>query len=217
MVKNILYVFPPPSLAVRSILPLFFFPPHTDLTHLPPIKHHQVDVGFGSSNPIHPLLLTDGTTGRGAPGIEAQLLRRSIPDHTQPDQRCWVLETRDATSNRWSDQYCFTEVEWLPQDFDIINYRTSHDPESWFVYALTVTRLLLDDNDGGEGRGQEAIGTVTLTGDTVKRRLGPNESETLQVCRSETERVEMLQKWFGIKLNESEIRGIRGISTEIKV
>jgi hypothetical protein len=36
------------------------------------------------------------------------------------------------------------------------------------------------------------------------------------VCKTEDERMEALEKWFGIRLTEEEKQGIRGWSTELK-
>ena len=106
--------------------------------------------------------------------------------------------------------YCFTEFEWLPQDFEIINYRTSKDPKSWFTYKLALARTLIDE----ETR-TKAIGMITLTERKVARRIGTGEKEVLVEAKSEAERVQALRQWFGIVLTPEEERGIRSMPSEI--
>jgi len=121
-----------------------------------------------------------------------------------------VLELKNTTTNKWSGGYCFTEFEWLPQDFEIINYRTSKDPKSWFTYKLALARTLIDE----ETR-TKAIGMITLTERKVARRIGTGEKEVLVEAKSEAERVQALRQWFGIVLTPEEERGIRSMPSEI--
>jgi len=128
---------------------------------------------------------------------DTRLVYCTIANYTT-DQKLWVLETRSAMSNIWAVGYCFSELEFLPEDFVHFNYRTYDDPTSWFTYRLIVTKVLLDEQGG-----EEAVGTVTLIGDTLNKRVEPNAAEDVVVCKSERERVE---KWFGVKLKDEDYR-----------
>lgn len=143
------------------------------------------------------------------PGSFVRLVHRHIAPNTT-GHKAWVLELKNTTTNKWSGGYCFTEFEWLPQDFEIINYRTSKDPKSWFTYKLALARTLIDE----ETR-TKAIGMITLTERKVARRIGTGEKEVLVEAKSEAERVQALRQWFGIVLTPEEERGIRSMPSEI--
>lgn len=143
------------------------------------------------------------------PGSFVRLVHRAIAPNTT-SQHVWVLELKNTTTNQWSAGYCFTEFEWLPQDFEILNYRTSRDPKSWFTYKLVLVRTLIDD----ETR-TRPVGTIILTGAKVERRIGTGKKEVLVEAKSEAERVRALEQWFGVVLRPDEVRGIQSMPTEI--
>jgi arylamine N-acetyltransferase len=124
----------------------------------------------------------------------------------------WVLETQDSHSKTWKNAYCFSEQEFLPQDFVTLNFRTMTDPKCWFTFILIMARVSLKDGGNGE---KEAEGTLTLRGDTLNRRIGGGETEVVEKCGSEQERVAVLKRYFGVELNKEEIQGIVGTKTAI--
>ena len=65
-------------------------------------------------------------------------------------------------------------------------------------------------------RGEKAIGTATMVGRSVSKRIGSGKSEVMQEFKSEAERVTALEQWFGVKLRDDEINGIVGMPTEIR-
>ncbi len=71
-----------------------------------------------------------------------------------------------------------TELEFLPEDFTIINYYMSQSRESWFTFYVVCVRMLLDE------KGEAIVGDLTLFNDTLKRRVGAT-SEVLQCFASE--------------------------------
>ena len=161
---------------------------------------------------MHPIPLTKGLeqAHESVPGSFARLVNRPIASNTT-DQNVWVLELKNATTDTWSGGYCFTEVEWLPQDFEILNYRTSKDHKSWFTYRLVLVRTLIDE----ETR-TKAIGTIILMENKVERRLNGGNKEILVEAKNEAERVQALRQWFGIILLPEEERGIRAMPSEIR-
>jgi hypothetical protein len=62
---------------------------------------------------------------------------------------------------------------------------------------------------------EEILGKRMLVNDTVKENLG-GKTKIVQECQSETERVEALEKWFGMSFTQEEREGIRGYVTELK-
>ncbi|KAH6954125.1 hypothetical protein DER45DRAFT_596063 [Fusarium avenaceum] len=123
------------------------------------LQQLRVDVGFGSASPISPLPLPEASSKEqeAVPGSLMRLVNRAIAPNTT-DHKFWVLELKNTTTNAWSAAFCFAELVWLPQDFDIINYRTQQDQKSWFTYKLVLVRMLIDE----ETR-TKAIGSIILT------------------------------------------------------
>ena len=106
--------------------------------------------------------------------------------------------------------YCFSTLEWLPSDFEIINYRTSTDRASWFTHRLVLVRILINE----ETR-TKATGTVILTNAKIERRIGEAEKEVVLDAKTEKERIDGLKKWFEIELTPDEENGIRGTATAL--
>jgi len=171
-------------------------------------KRYHIDVGFANFGAWIPMPLEEGAMVKGIPGIDVRLAYRQNP-HFVSDQKCWFVETRDATSQQWKNGYCFTEVEFLPQDFGYLNYRTMSDPESWFTFTLILTRLWPSED------GDEVLGSLTMVNEAIQRRVGGGAAETVASCKTETERVQALDKWFGISLTEEEAKGVVGCKIEL--
>ncbi|KAI1616781.1 N-hydroxyarylamine O-acetyltransferase [Exophiala viscosa] len=176
-------------------------------------QKYLADVGFGSQPLIDALPLDKTSTKayRSVPGAECRLVYRNIASNTDPSQKLWVFETRNKTKPGWAGGYCFSELEWLPSDFDIINYRTSNDPKSWFTHRLVLAKILIDD----ETR-TNPTGTLIVSGNVIERRLGEAKKEVVVDAKSENERVLGLRTWFGIVLRPEEERGIAGMASEIR-
>ncbi|KAL8790252.1 MAG: hypothetical protein Q9195_006475 [Heterodermia aff. obscurata] len=174
-------------------------------------QKYMLDVGFGSDCATRPLPLTNSLeTGDVLHGIGAQQLRliySSIEPATSPDQNLWIFQRRYSASDEWRTAYCFTELEFLPRDYGMMNYYTSTCRTVFFTYAIIVVKLVMD--------GEELAGEVIMTGSEVKRRIR-GKTEHLVSCKSEGERVAALERWFRLRLTSEERRGIRGTVTELK-
>ena len=170
-------------------------------------KKYAVDVGFGSQCPCEPILLRDHETIHNVPTSQGRLAYRNIAPNTDPNQRLWVYEIRDDSHSAWTAGYCFSELEFIPADFESMNFRTSFSKTSWFTYVRMLAKIILDDEEN-------PIGMLSFSGHEVKRRL-EGESEIVDSCKTEKERVDALKKWFGIELRGDEIRGIRNMVTEL--
>lgn len=184
-----------------------------NIVTLPSAQAYMVDVGFGSDGPIRPLpLLNSLETGDTYPGVGAQQLRLihdTIANTTNrnPSQKLWIFQRRHSPADEWLAAYCFTEQEFLPRDYAMMNYYTSTSRTVFFTYAIVVVKMIME--------GEEVVGQVILSGDEVKRRI-KGVTEHLVTCKGEGERVEALEKWFGVKLTGEERRGIGGMVTELK-
>ena len=174
-------------------------------------QKYMLDVGFGSDCATRPLPLSNSLeTGDVLQGIGAQQLRliySSIASTTSPDQKIWIFQRRYSPSDEWRTAYCFTELEFLPRDYGMMNYYTSTCRTVFFTYAIIAVKLVME--------GEEIVGEMILTGSEVKRRIR-GETEHLMSCKSEGERVGALERWFGLRLTAEERRGISGTVTELK-
>lgn len=169
----------------------------------------QVDVGFGNNNAIAPLLLREGTrASRIAPG-EMRLVRDSIAEFIDKTQKVWIYQVRYNLDSNWLPMICFSDVEFLSQDFDVMNFCVSQNRTSWFTQVVVCTRMVLDEDE------REIIGQVVLLGNEVKRRIR-GKSEVLEVMSCEQDRVKALGRYFDMHFRGCEIEGIRGLSSELK-
>lgn len=187
---------------------------------------------------LEPIKLEKGQMGKGMLGWWQRLDYRTPADYTQADQKVWVVDVTDewaegAGTNGteapereyaavrsppgYRAAYCFSDVEWLPADFESLNYRTCRDPRSIFVQMFMMTKPILNDD------GTNCVGQLTLVKDELSRTMMDDdhagkchEKEVLAKCTTEEERVAALKEWFGIELTGDEIRGIHGLASEIR-
>lgn len=178
-------------------------------------KPYLVDVGFGSNSPTFPVPLEDGYTALNIdPGHSMRLTHGHILDNTsavrkRPQQELWMYEIRFNDEAPWLPAYCFSEIEFLPRDFETMNFFVSKSPSSWFTFCVVALNYVMDPET------ERIVGDVTLFGNEIKkRRYGV--SEKLMEITSEADRVLALERFLGIKLSEGEREGIKGMSTCLK-
>ncbi|KAJ5776772.1 Arylamine N-acetyltransferase [Penicillium odoratum] len=170
-------------------------------------QKYLIDVGFGSNGPHQPVPLIHEFETHNVGDQSIRLIYGPITQHTSNGQFLWQYEICNA-GGAWIPAYCFTETEFLPEDFTIINYYMSTSPDSWFVHNVLCVRMILDDE------GEKVIGDLTLFDDTLKRRMGAT-SEVLQFFASEEERVAALEKYFHIPISKAERESIRQTTSAI--
>ncbi|KAL9594917.1 MAG: hypothetical protein Q9179_005187 [Wetmoreana sp. 5 TL-2023] len=168
---------------------------------------YMVDVGFGGNGATAPLPLKEDMVHQMIAPSQMRLIRTTLPEHTDANQRVWIYQVRQTPDDHWLPIYCFTEVEFLPQDYEMMNFWTSQSRKSFFTYATMLAKMVME-----EGR---LVGTVTMKDAEAKKRMG-NEVVETRTCRNERERLEVLREWFGIRLTQEEEKGIRGMVTELK-
>ena len=189
------------------------FPINTFRSHMVNIvilddRKYLVDVGFGAEGPFHPIPMISGLE---IPGIHPQLLGleyKSLPMHTDPHQRAWVFSQKSLSDDAWTEAYAFTEIEWFPEDFAVINLRPMTSPDSIFKQAVICMKALLNPDTG------ELEGTITLFENEVKQKIRGVVVKS-EKFTSEAERVEGLEKWFDIRLTQEERVGIKGLPSEL--
>ncbi|KAI4129771.1 MAG: hypothetical protein LQ338_002081 [Usnochroma carphineum] len=170
-------------------------------------KKYMVDVGFGSNGATAPLQLVENEVQeRIGPG-EMRLIRSKIAEQTDPNQRLWIYQIRHTPDSEWEPTYCFTGTEFLPQDYELMNFWTSQNRRSFFTYSIMMAKMIMED-----GR---LVGAVTMKDAEAKKRIGKEVVET-RVCKSEQERLQVMREWFGIRLTQEEERAIRGTVAELR-
>ncbi|KAL1310685.1 hypothetical protein AAFC00_000946 [Neodothiora populina] len=190
-----------------------------------------VDTGFGAKCPTKPLELNRDVPTRitnMAPKQESRIRWTNIPDNVNKSQLIWVYEFRYDVKADWIPAYCFSETEFLPNDYAMMSFFTSHNPKSWFTYSVVCVKMVMGKRSSSTTTttprqyGQQAaeqlqdsevedeiVGDVTLFNNEVKRRVH-GEAETVERLETEDQRVAALKKWFGISLTDSERDGIKG-------
>lgn len=124
-------------------------------------------------------------------------------------QGLWALEHRVSPANEWTPSYTFALTEFFPKDFEIMNYAVRSRPTSFWTYSILCLRMIFDEEV------DDITGLLVLQGDRLKQRMH-TESETLMQCADEHERVEVLEKHFGIHLSHAEQLDILGTVTQLK-
>ncbi|KAF7984278.1 hypothetical protein HWV62_16136 [Athelia sp. TMB] len=171
---------------------------------------YAVDVGFGGDGPTKPMPMIDGHVVQNLGTQEVRLVLGNIPEQVDRSQKLWIYQYRNGVDKPWNSFYSFSEVEFLHQDFEVMNWYTSRNPQSFQTFTVLVVRYLRSE-------GENLInGKVMLVNGMVKRNLGAR-TEVVVECTTEEERVEALEKYFGITLTDEEKEGIRGWGTELGV
>ncbi|KAJ5949268.1 hypothetical protein N7454_000852 [Penicillium verhagenii] len=179
-------------------------------THVTGADYLQVDVGFGNNCAVAPLLLQEGET---APHIgnnsEMRLIKDTLDEFVNKAQKVWIYQTRYSPTSDWVPSFCFSDVEFLPQDFEMMNVNVSTSRTSWFTQAVVCVLMIMDQSE------ENIIGQYVMSGKELKKRVH-GESQMLQILQNEDDRVKALAKYFGISLRQNEIQGIQGLSSELK-
>ncbi|OAA45593.1 N-acetyltransferase family protein [Metarhizium rileyi] len=170
---------------------------------------YNVDVGFGSHEPMRPIPLLHNYTFTQIAPRQGKLEYRSIAQHTDPSQRAWVYSTREHPSAPWQECNMFVETEFFAADYEAMNLSTMSAGTSFFVQNVVGMRAILDD-------AAEVAGVYTLLGNRVKRQMRDQDAELVAELETEHDRVRAMEDYFGVRLTALERRGIRGLPTELK-
>lgn len=140
---------------------------------------------------------------------QMRLVKDSLLEFADQSQKVWVYQTRSDPESHWIPNFAFTETEFLPQDFGVMNFSVSQSPTSWFTQVFVCMRMIMDVS------GWEIVGQCIMSDREVKRRVC-GETETLETLESEADRVKALAKWFDMHLREDEAQAITGMVSMIR-
>ena len=171
-----------------------------------------VDVGMGTMGPCIPYPLKDGHEQVSIEPRKIRLQLRPIAEsHASPTNgvnppKLWCYDVclkpgKDGEEDKWIPYYCFTETEFLPQDYEMMSWFTSTNKKCFFTYTVVVMKMLLDE------AGEKIIGNITLVNDGVMKNVGADR-EQLRTLKTEQDRIEALKEFFGIELTEEEKKEI---------
>lgn len=168
---------------------------------------YLVDVAMGTTTPSQPMLLEDGLTCSGIGLTTCRLRWDTIPDYTDEDCKLWIFEQNNDGKSGFQPTYCFSELEFLAGDYEVMKAGTTHNRNSWFTWRMVVVRTVLDEEE-------DVVGTIILVNDSLKRRIN-GKTEHIATFKYEDERIAALKEWFGIELSEDEKSGIKGAVTAL--
>ncbi|KAF2271585.1 arylamine N-acetyltransferase 1 [Westerdykella ornata] len=169
---------------------------------------YHVDVGFGGNGPVVPMKLNkDGLVQPHINPASARLQWRNIPGNSDPDQRLWVYEVRINDESDFQMMYCFTELEFLPCDYAVMNYFTSTSQRSFFTRVIVAERKVLDD----EGN---IIGQLIMNNGDIKWRINGKKTKEI-IFETEEDRLKHLEEHFGIVFSPVEREHIKGLPSRL--
>ncbi|EME40322.1 hypothetical protein DOTSEDRAFT_56541 [Dothistroma septosporum NZE10] len=179
----------------------------------------MIDVGFGGDGAITPIPLVDCTgTERTYLNLgtqENRLVRDWIPAqaHRTEGSKLWIYQYRNGPEKDWNAFYAFAEVEAMENDFKVANRFTGSNPESFQTWTVIAVKFLRREKEDGSGDA-EIHGKRILFNEVVKENLG-GKTRVVKECKTDTERVQALEDWFGLRLTPEEASAIKGWNTAI--
>ncbi|KAL4990555.1 hypothetical protein BDW68DRAFT_153930, partial [Aspergillus falconensis] len=169
---------------------------------------YMVDVGFGNNGPTFPMPLLRKASRDLISPSQMLLDKEPLPEAVDQSQEFWVYKVRYGPDREWIPMYAFSESEFLPQDFAMMNFNTSKGSSSWFTQKVVCVRHILSEDESS------IQGLYIMAGEQVKRRVY-GQTEAVQNLETEEDRVQALAKWFGIHLLDHEVAGIQGLGSEL--
>ncbi|KAJ8082770.1 hypothetical protein PM082_008626 [Marasmius tenuissimus] len=203
-----------PEFTPQQHMVLFVQPvPESNTTYL-------VDVGFGGSGIVRPMLLSDADDNvvDGATPTEKHRLRKGVLPGSSTGQIVWKLECLHVKENRvaedesnWKWLFSFDEVERYPQDIECSNYFVStFGSGTMFAHNVVCLKYFwLDEEQLQKPNEERFLGSISLLGGMIRRNLG-SRSEVVKELKTEEERIEAIREYFGIDVDKKGTEHIRG-------
>jgi arylamine N-acetyltransferase len=210
------------------------------LTHCLNIVHigsdrYAVDVGFGGNVATVPLQLVTGEVHPLSGSMQARYRHEPVPPSRT---KYWIYEFRHGASAEWTAQYCFLDVEILPEDLAVLNLGPSTSKTSFFTQKIVCLKFtgekefhhkfeLKERRDkvngvnevNGIGARKPDLdfidGVLILDGQLLKwRKCGVKQWEV--VLEDEEQRTRALKDIFGISLLREQQQAIIGTVSALR-
>lgn len=184
-------------------------------------KKYMVDGGFGPQGPSRPIrLLHDEETTQISPA-QMRLLHEPIADNLDQSQKLWIYQYRYDENSSWAPMYCFVDFEFTPADIEAMNFAPWLSKSSFFTHKVVAVRFTtaseVDDEPGSateEALRGEIDGSVTINQEVLKWRRGGEKAVEIRF-ESDEQRVEALEKFFGIVLTDEDREAIVGTAAMV--
>ncbi|KAF9266694.1 cysteine proteinase [Marasmius fiardii PR-910] len=190
-----------------------FIQPHPDNT-----ETYLLDIGFGGTGLVRPILLEDGAEVFGCTHTEKhRLTRRPFPGATSaldPPEDMWALDIvrfKDG-KEKCSNVYMFDETERYQEDYINANFYVCKFPfgTPFYGHVVLIKNFFVDED-------HEDLGTLILWGNSVRRNVGAK-AEVLRNLKSESERIHAIKEFFGIEIPMNQgLEAIRGRHSALTV
>ncbi|KAI0547602.1 hypothetical protein F4679DRAFT_553433 [Xylaria curta] len=175
-------------------------------------KYH-VDIAFGGDCATLPMPIVDGLVHQNIGAQQIRLVHDWIPTQLKrtEESKLWIYEYRNGADKEWNPFYCFTMVEFMPNDWEVVNVYASSSPKSWQTKTVIAIKFLRRTREDGV---EEIYGKRMLVDGVVKENLG-GKTAVIYECETEEERVAALKEYFDIHLTEEEKSAIKGWRTAL--
>lgn len=181
-------------------------------------ERYHVDVAFGGDGTTMPMPLIDGLVHQNLGTQEIRLVRDWVPTqvHRTEESKLWIYQYRNGSDKAWNSFYSFPGVEFMSLDWGVVNFWMALNSASnqrnnvLAIKFLRRPRQLGDDQDL-----QEIYGKRMLLNGLVKENLG-GKTRVVAELKTENDRLQAIDRLFGIRLTEDERQGIRNYLTELK-
>ncbi|KAB8207678.1 N-acetyltransferase [Aspergillus parasiticus SU-1] len=182
-----------------------------NIVSLPSGVRYHLDVGFGGDGPTRPIPLVSGAAIPNLGTQEARLLYDNISKESQRQQRHWIYQCRNGVDKEWNSFYCYPDLEFFQEDFEVINRFTAWE---FLKRDLIVTVKFIRSGEEGEIlQNQETLvqmpdgpdevhirGKIMLVNNEVKLNMG-GKTKVIETLDTEAARMKALRKWFSICLD----------------
>ena len=171
-------------------------------------QNYLVDVGYGPNCITSPIPLIPNEIHTNISPAAVRLLYTELEGANEMSPKLWQYQHRRNDESDFINQYCFSDIEFLPNDFDIINSFTSTSPRSIFNQRIICIKMIAAKDDY-----TNIIGCLILQHDLKRRIRG--ETVLLESFSTEEQRLEALEREFQIIFSPEDQQGIQGLSTAI--
>lgn len=176
----------------------------------------------GPNGPSRPLPVEDGLVATQITPAQMRISYETLSQHLDKTQKVWVYSYRFNSTADWMPVYCFTDVEFFPEDIAAMNFEPWLDKQTFFTHKVVCVRFGTN-NERSEAPGSpdtttleaaEIDSTLTVNHDVFKWRRNGKKVIELQL-KNEEERVDVFRHYFGIELSEEDQESILGTAAQI--